>query len=559
MVKTTKKAVKLRPPRLYKTKTGRYYIKIKGKRVYLTLRDIEKAKDMKRLRVNKSTNVNVINKNTLINDLSLLKVLLKKKKYRIRKKTTELPKKQGIVETPLSIIPHYIHQVRPLYPTNYEYIPPNKSIIPSQAEVEVKLTEKSAQTNQKYDDLEKLDESIISKKQEASFDPVGEVVREGEDEYKREQLQAKSQAIGEKAQQEQIEAVEKQELLKQIANRASVIDAVEYVKSIGKNPDDINDLKKALKDIDTIKLTRDVARQHIPLESLDKNELFSLIQSLSYGKSPLKVVDEMGYNPTNISEKELINIITDIREQRPHKNPNPPKSRQSLRSPLTQSKSKLQQTTLDSSVKSTKKNLTFEDLMRGSPIINNAQFRARIAEQRKGVNGDDDETEIIGSGLYSRGGLWSDQLEKLLRKHTSFPIPVISSDQVIELADRITPKTKLLCWIQNTAPSTEQGEHWIFCAIDLHKHQVIYDDSLVSEPPLSWLKQVKYLIDKMKVPYYLKLKVNRIKNQSDLSDNCGYFAIEHALRYVNGEDLKEFTLDESDIGEKDIKEFKSWL
>ena len=76
----------------------------------------------------------------------------------------------------------------------------------------------------------------------------------------------------------------------------------------------------------------------------------------------------------------------------------------------------------------------------------------------------------------------------------------------------------------NTDTSKGKGKHWIAIWIDIPRAEICYYDSLVSYPTKTTLRDIKLLIDKIDPEVYLKLKTNMIQDQSNLSENCGFFS-----------------------------------
>ena len=76
--------------------------------------------------------------------------------------------------------------------------------------------------------------------------------------------------------------------------------------------------------------------------------------------------------------------------------------------------------------------------------------------------------------------------------------------------------------------------------IDADKDKAVeYYDSFGEEPPASLMKDLKGLIDKINPSTYLKFKINKIKQQSVTSDNCGIFSMQFLMDRFNGKPFKE--------------------
>jgi hypothetical protein len=97
--------------------------------------------------------------------------------------------------------------------------------------------------------------------------------------------------------------------------------------------------------------------------------------------------------------------------------------------------------------------------------------------------------------------------------------------------------------------------------LDFEMGDVCYYDSLVSNPSKMLLKDIKMLIDKVKPDHYMKLKVNNVKEQSDYSNNCGFFASRFICDMYAGKKFKNATryTDAHKREEDEIEEWKEYL
>lgn len=147
---------------------------------------------------------------------------------------------------------------------------------------------------------------------------------------------------------------------------------------------------------------------------------------------------------------------------------------------------------------------------------------------------EEQKREMIGDGV-SNGGLSTGEILKMMKPYTKKGfVGVIPSDYV----DKIDPKRKF-AFIMNTDPSSKKGKHWVGVFIDTkHDMSIEYYDSFGVEPSKDFLKRIKLLIDKMKINVYLKLKVNKIKQQSSSTDNCGFFAMRFIMNRLDGKPFK---------------------
>lgn len=163
----------------------------------------------------------------------------------------------------------------------------------------------------------------------------------------------------------------------------------------------------------------------------------------------------------------------------------------------------------------------------------------------------------VGNGS-DKGGLYDSEINQIMRPYFRLgfkgciPIDRISKIRIIpsEMKNRIS-------FIMNTGVANSKGKHWIAVVFDFQDRSLLYYDSLAEQPTKMFLYQIKMLIDKMKLPYYLKMKINKIQSQSNVSDNCGWFAIKFIMDIYNEKEYK-FCTGYMDIkkGEKSIEPLK---
>ena len=173
---------------------------------------------------------------------------------------------------------------------------------------------------------------------------------------------------------------------------------------------------------------------------------------------------------------------------------------------------------------------------------------------------------IKGSGKYSDDddGLYTSEISDILEKHIPEEyIPVIANDQILTLLPLVNKNTQRFGFIINTDNAGGVGKHWRAVFISRPDASVEYYDSLVSEPDKKFVSDVKKLLDKMDDNVYYKFKVNQVKDQSDDSNNCGYFAMKFLMDRFDDKKFKKAShydrVDLSKLGEKQIKKFKNYL
>ena len=156
-------------------------------------------------------------------------------------------------------------------------------------------------------------------------------------------------------------------------------------------------------------------------------------------------------------------------------------------------------------------------------------------------------------------GMTSDEIQAVLKKKLHHVIPVIPSNGISDLLPLVNSKTQHFGFVINSQSDLKGGLHWRAIYIDRKKAEVCFFDSLVSEPTESVLRGIKQLIHKMDDSLYYKLKINRIKLQSDNTSTCGAFALRFIADMYEGKTFKNAThfTDEHINGEKIIRKYIS--
>lgn len=134
------------------------------------------------------------------------------------------------------------------------------------------------------------------------------------------------------------------------------------------------------------------------------------------------------------------------------------------------------------------------------------------------------------------GGLWSDQLEKIMHRYRKFE-GVYPIDQI----NRMPVKDKMGA-IVNLSRSNQPGSHWVAFYIDTKNDRSLeYYDSYARDPPKEFMQNIKSVINRLAPDVYLKFKVNKIKQQSANSSNCGIFCAKFLTDRFEGRPFKQCT------------------
>jgi hypothetical protein len=149
------------------------------------------------------------------------------------------------------------------------------------------------------------------------------------------------------------------------------------------------------------------------------------------------------------------------------------------------------------------------------------------------------EKPVIDNFLKQKGkgkvnsdeGLWSDDIERVMKKYRNF-LGVIASDEIPTLLPHIHKNTKI-GWITNLDPSTKPGSHWVAIVVNGTNNSpdaqsIMYFDPFGDDIPSRIQHDLKKVADKISPDTMMKLKVNRIQHQKNSATSCGY----HSMNFI---------------------------
>ena len=178
-----------------------------------------------------------------------------------------------------------------------------------------------------------------------------------------------------------------------------------------------------------------------------------------------------------------------------------------------------------------------------------------------------DFTKVVQSAGKVEGGLYNDQIDKIMSRFRPSFLGCIMRDQIKTLMPEVKPHSRI-SFIINTDPYTKEGSHWQAIYIDARdgpesSNSIEFYDSFGRSIEPEVLHGLKLLIKMLKPSTVLKLKENKVIMQSDNSSNCGWFCVRFLIdRYRNqsfasatGFDDK-FKISEVTKNEKEIKKMK---
>ena len=194
--------------------------------------------------------------------------------------------------------------------------------------------------------------------------------------------------------------------------------------------------------------------------------------------------------------------------------------------------------------------------------------------------------KAMGFGGVEEGGLYNDEIAKVIRKRVGRIIPVIPVDKVNSLLKYVEKGDKKFAAVVNTNPSTSDGSgtdgyrpgHWRALFIDNEDDfpSVEYFDPLAEGPPEPSLVNIMRKLCKKINPEKLCLyKQNSIRRQAKEKSTCGWHTMQfiddrwngvpwsEATGYENYIEKLPYPADDSQDGEaevsKYIKKYKVYL
>lgn len=150
-----------------------------------------------------------------------------------------------------------------------------------------------------------------------------------------------------------------------------------------------------------------------------------------------------------------------------------------------------------------------------------------------------------GSGKmhnFLESGLSTDQIQKTMQIYPDY-IGTIPRDKIHELLPLVHPHSRV-AFILNFDPAHKEGSHWISIYIDARpsgSNSIEYFDSYGRDIPNDIMKALYPIIKKISPDGYLKLKVNKIVQQSVNSNNCGFFSMQNLIDRFRGKPFKDIT------------------
>ena len=125
-------------------------------------------------------------------------------------------------------------------------------------------------------------------------------------------------------------------------------------------------------------------------------------------------------------------------------------------------------------------------------------------------------------------GLTDQDINEMMKDYKNF-VGCFAADEM----DMI-PLKKKFGFIINTEPRKKKSGHWVACFIDTSKAMTCeYYDSFAEQPSKKFLKGLKNIVDELNPSVYLKLKINKIRNQKTSSGDCGWHSMAFLINRFN--------------------------
>jgi hypothetical protein len=157
-------------------------------------------------------------------------------------------------------------------------------------------------------------------------------------------------------------------------------------------------------------------------------------------------------------------------------------------------------------------------------------------------------------------GIDNHTIDEFLSKYGSEYLGCIAHDEIpSKIYPKVRPRSRGF-FVINTDPSWKGGEHWQCIFYDARPSgsgSIEFYDSFADPIDKKLQEDLKGIAERLDAKTYLKLKENRVKQQHDDSDNCGYFCMNFITSRMRGKPFTEASgFDESVKGENDIHKFK---
>ena len=169
------------------------------------------------------------------------------------------------------------------------------------------------------------------------------------------------------------------------------------------------------------------------------------------------------------------------------------------------------------------KNKTSMSLLKS--IIN----KKKDQEIQEGQEGQEGQEEQEGQGLHmsNHKGLTNLQIDFIMSPFKYY-IKTINYNELDELLKNIKNDQLKFCFIMLI-----NNYHWVAMFCDLKNNDIEYYDPFGNNPTKMIPIKFKNFLENLNVNHYCKFKINKIKQQSTTSSNCGWFCMNFLLKRLN--------------------------
>lgn len=191
---------------------------------------------------------------------------------------------------------------------------------------------------------------------------------------------------------------------------------------------------------------------------------------------------------------------------------------------------------------------------------NTTQTKDETPKEEKTRDNDDDQT---AQGKSTDKGLSETQINKAMKTKTNKGwMGTVASDEILTNILPKVRKNKPIAFVMNTDPRTKPGNHWVSIYISPKDASVEFYDSFGREPSPKVKLALKKIMDKLNLKTMYKFKINRVKQQTDNSNTCGYHSMKFLLDRFKGKTFPQASgfddriQDKSKKYEKEINNLK---
>jgi hypothetical protein len=168
----------------------------------------------------------------------------------------------------------------------------------------------------------------------------------------------------------------------------------------------------------------------------------------------------------------------------------------------------------------------------------------------------------IGGGKNSKEfGIDNHTIDRYLSRFGNEYLGCVACDEIpSKIYPKIRPRSRGF-FVMNTDPSYKGGCHWVCVYMDARpsgSNSLEYFDSFADPIPPRLQSDLKGIAERLDAKTYLKLKENRVKFQSESSDNCGHFCMEFICDRMRGKPFPEASkFNDSVRGEDEVNRWKT--